>query len=85
MKIMISNVIVIKNPTKEIKDFCIKELTFKNPEYQKKLKMGFYAYGTPKEIKLYDIYEDNLYVPTGFFNDLWKKQPHIDDYIHSRQ
>ena len=81
MKIMISNMIVIKNPTKEIKDFCIKELTFKNPEYQKKLKMGFYAYGTPKEIKLYDIYEDNLYVPTGFFNDLWKKHPYIDDYI----
>jgi hypothetical protein len=43
--------------------------------------MGFYAYGTPKEIKLYDIYEDKIYVPTGFFNDLWKKHPYIDDYI----
>lgn len=81
MKIIVSNVIKIEKPTKEMKDFCIKELTFKNPEYQKKLKMGFYAYGTPKDIKLYDIYENDIYVPVGFFNEIWKKYPIVNDYV----
>lgn len=81
MRIYISNVIVIENPTKDIKDFCIKNLTFKNPEYQKKLQMGFYAYGTPKEIKLYDIVDNKLYVPTGFFKDLWERHSVLEDYI----
>ena len=81
MRIILSNVIKIEEPTKEIKDFCIKSLTFKNPEFDKKKRMGFYAYGTPKEIKLYNYYEGNLYLPYGFFSKLWKQHPISSDYI----
>lgn len=81
MKIILSNVIVIENPTKEIKDFCIKNLTFTNPEFEKKKRMGFYAYGTPREIKLYNYYEGKLYIPYGFFSKLYQKHPVASDYV----
>lgn len=81
MKIILSNCIEIKEPTKEITDYVKKELTFKNPEYEKKRRMGFYVYGTPKEIKLYDCYNGSIYTPIGFFNKLFKVHPNINDYI----
>lgn len=81
MKIILSNCIEIRNPTKEMVQFCKKELTFKNPEYEKKKRMGFYTYGAVKEIKLYDIYADCIYTPIGFFNKLFQFHPYINDYV----
>ena len=43
-------------------------------------RMGYWAYGTPKEIKLYDEYEGNLYCPMGFFDKLFKFYPVPKDY-----
>lgn len=81
MKIILSNIIQIADPTKEIVDYCKSKLTFKNPDYEKKKRMGFYVYGTPKEIKLYNIYDNSLYIPYGFFEELWKIHPIENDYI----
>ena len=50
MKIVLSNIIEIQDPTKEILDYCKKELTFNNPDYIKKMRMGFSIYKTPKLI-----------------------------------
>jgi len=61
MKVTVSNLIIIDEPTKEIKDYCKKELTFANPDYQKKRVMGYSLWNTPKTIKLYEIY-DNKYI-----------------------
>ena len=80
MKIILTNCIKIENPTKEMKDLCKKELTFKNPQYDKMRRMGYWAYGTPKEIKLYDEYEGNLYCPMGFFDKLFRFYPVPKDY-----
>ena len=80
MKILLSNCIKIESPTREITDFVKKELTFKNTEYEKKKRMGFYTYGMNKDIKLYNEYEGNLYVPYGFFTDLYKVYPYNKDY-----
>ena len=81
MKIILSNIIIIQNPTKEITDYCRKELTYTNPQYARVRAMGYASYNIPKELKLYNIYENNLYVPYGFFEKLWKKHPIINDYI----
>lgn len=85
MKIIISNVIEIEYPSKDIMDFCKKKLTYVNPEYQKRRKMGFWTGKTPKEIKLYCYYNDGiipkLYVPYGFFEDLWDYHPIVNDYV----
>ena len=66
---------MIQNPTKEITDYCRKELTYTNPQYTRVRAMGYASYNIPKELKLYNVYENNLYVPYGFFEKLWKKHP----------
>lgn len=80
MKITISNIIRIEEPTKEIIDYCKKELTFNNPDYIKKQRMGFWTGKTPKKISLYDIYENDIYLPIGCFDDIWKIHPISKDY-----
>lgn len=80
MKIILSNIIEIRDPTKEILDYCKKELVFSNPDYIKKQRMGFWTGKTPKRISLYDYYEDNIYLPIGCFEDIWKIHPRKEDY-----
>lgn len=80
MKIILSNVIQIINPTKELLDFIKKNYTYTNPNYIKKMHMGFSIYKTPKTIKLYEIYDDNIYLPVGCFEDIFRIHPIIEDY-----
>lgn len=77
---MLSNIIEIQEPTGNILDYCKKQLTFNNPDYIKKQRMGFSIYKTPKTIKLYDYYNDNIYLPIGCFEDIWKLHPIKEDY-----
>lgn len=80
MKVTLSNIIQIEEPTKEIIDYCKKQLTFSNPEYIKKQRMGFWVGKTPKSIKLYDCYNDCIYLPIGCFEDVWNLHPIKEDY-----
>lgn len=80
-KIIISNCIEIREPSNELLQYVKKELTFKNPQFEKRKRLGYYAYGTPKEVKLYNYYNNVIYTPVGFFNKLFKMHPKIDDYI----
>ena len=80
MKITLSNIIEIQDPTKEILDYCKKELTFSNPDYIKKQRMGFWIGKTPKSISLYDFYDGNIYLPIGCFEDIWNIHPVKEDY-----
>lgn len=80
MQIIISNIIEVYEPTKEVVDYCFKELVVKNPEYSKKVQMGFFLGKTPKDIHLFsgDFYPDGtktLYLPIGCINDLLKMYP----------
>lgn len=77
---MLSNIIEIQEPTGNILDYCKKQLTFNNPDYIKKQRMGFSIYKTPKMIKLYDYYNDNIYLPIGCFEDIWRLHPYKEDY-----
>ena len=81
MKILLTNIIEIQEPTKEILDYCKKELTFSNPDYIKKQRMGFWTGKTPKAISLYDSYQGNIYLPIGCFNDIWEIHPYKEDYV----
>ena len=80
MKVTLSNIIQIEEPTQEILDYCKNELTFNNPDYTKKQRMGFWVGRTPKTIKLYDYYNDNIYLPIGCFEDIWRLHPYKEDY-----
>lgn len=80
MKVTLSNIIQIEEPTREVLNYCKNQLTFSNPDYIKKQRMGFWIGKTPKTIKLYDYYDDNIYLPIGCFDDIWQLHPHKEDY-----
>lgn len=80
MLIIISNIIEIREPTKEILDYCKKKLVFYNPDYIKKQRMGFWIGKTPKTIKLYDLYDGNVYLPLGCFKDIFRMYPEVEYY-----
>ena len=80
MEIHLSNMIEIIDPTKEIIDFVKSNYVYRNPMYDKKMRMGFYLGKTSKTIRLYDFYKDNLYLSIGCFEDIWKIHPYKEDY-----
>lgn len=80
MEIHLSNMIEIIDPTKEIVDFVKSNYIYRNPMYDKKMRMGFYLGKTSKTIRLYDFYRDNLYLPIGCFDDIWRLHPIKKDY-----
>lgn len=80
MNIVLSNIICINDPTKEILKFVKKTYTYNNPMYEKKRRMGFSTYKTSKTIKLYELYDNCIYLPCGVFNDIWNIHPYKEDY-----
>ena len=80
MKIYVDSQIYIKEPTKEIIDFCKQELTLKNPEVQKMQAMGFWTGNISKTIKLYSINEDTYVLPIGEIDNIWKLHPIKEDW-----
>ena len=80
MEIHLSNIIEIINPTQKIINFVKTNYVYKNPNYIKKQRMGFYVGKTAKTIKLYEMYNNNLYLPIGCFSDIWGLHPYKEDY-----
>ncbi len=70
MRLTVSNCINIMNPTPDAKLWCKKELTLPNPEYAKKVRMGFWLGNTPKTINLYERHGEELVVPFGTLQDV---------------
>ena len=78
MQITISSNIKIQNPTTEIKEWCKTNLTIDNPDYAKKVRMGFWLGNTPKYLHLYEIQGDTYVLPYGTLKQI---QPMIKDSI----
>ena len=70
MRAIVSNIIEIENPSQNVLKWAKTTLTIANPAYAKKRKMGLWLGATPKVIKLYDCYNDKLYVPVGCLDDI---------------
>ena len=78
MQVTISNHIEIQNPTYEIIEWCKTNLTLDNPDYAKKVRMGFWIGNTPKHLYLYEIVGDSYILPYGTLKQI---QPMIKDSI----
>ena len=65
MQVTVSNNIRIKNPSTEIISWCQAHLKLNNPEYAKKVRMGFYVGQTPKYLYLYEMRGDEIVLPYG--------------------
>lgn len=81
MKIRIRNRLIVSDPIPAVRAYCEKNLIIDNPDYYKLEKMGKWTGNTPKKLWLFEKMNDELWLPFGCLNDLWKIHPVKDDYI----
>ena len=70
MQVTISNNIKIQNPTTEIIEWCKQNLKIDNPDYAKKVRMGFWVGNTPKHLLLYETHYNTLVLPYGSLKEI---------------
>lgn len=80
MNVRVKNRLIIREPTKEIIRYCKDYLIIDNPDYYKLERMGKYTGGTSQKIWLYESMGDELWLPFGCLNDVWRLHPVQDDY-----
>lgn len=72
MNVEVGASITIREPTEAVKQWCQDNLTLDNPEYAKKVRMGFWTGNTPKVIRLYRTEDDALIMPFGCLCEVLK-------------
>lgn len=81
MKVSVRNKLIITEYPKAVLDWCNKNLILPNPEYHKKERMGLWVGNTPRSIWLYEQVGDELRIPFGCVQDIYKSFDNIDfDY-----
>lgn len=70
MNTKIANRIYIEEPTNEVIEWAKENLKFSNPEYEKKVRMGFWTGRTPKELRLYEWNGNTLILPFGVCREI---------------
>lgn len=75
MEITLSNEVIVKDPTPEVKKFCNVNLVIPNPVYYKKQRMGFWLGTTPATLSLYRRNGNKYYIPYGSWQELKKLVP----------
>lgn len=77
----VSNQIIISQNEPYYNDilaYAKEKLTIPNPEYAKKVRMGFYLGNTPKTLSLYQTFGDNLILPYGELKNILALFPNIN-------
>lgn len=70
MKVLISNVIRIRDYTDEVVSWCNDHLIVFNPEYEKKLRMNLWIGNTPERLFLFSQVGQDLVLPFGVIKHL---------------
>ena len=65
VKIDITNDLRLTNLPEDLRLSIEDKLTITNPDYEKKIRMGFYAHKTPKTIELFETNGETLVLPYG--------------------
>ena len=76
----VSNQIIIAQTEpyyNDILEYAKENLTIPNPEYAKKVRMGFWVGSTQKTLSLYQIVGDTLVLPYGTLKDIMSIAPKI--------
>lgn len=68
MELKIGRNIRVTNPTDEFITWCKNELILANPEYAKKLRMGFWVGKTPEKLYLYQTDGTDYILPFGTYS-----------------
>lgn len=75
MEFYVSNGIIVQDYNERLRDYCLQELVLDNPDYYKKERLGKWTGNTPRSIFLYENYGEDLLLPFGCLNDLWRLFP----------
>ena len=81
MELIISNKLVVKTATPEVFQWCRKNLEFPNPEYEKKLNMGFWVGNIEPKIVLWEKRGEDVILPYGCKNFLLRVFPELQKKI----
>lgn len=65
MRLTISNEIIVTEPTIDMRIWVRDNLTLRNPDFDKKLRMGLWLGNTPQQINLYVTRGNELHLPYG--------------------
>ena len=71
MKTIISNEIVVEEPTQELISWCRTNLIYNNPEYTTKLRMGLWLGNTPAKLYMYKTTGNKMILPFGVLKRVW--------------
>lgn len=69
----ISNQIWVTDPDPSLVSWCAKTLTVDNPDYEKKVRMGFWVGSTPEKLHLYSVEHGTLVLPYGLMGQLQQR------------
>lgn len=72
MELSVGASVRIGHPTKEIREWCRRTLVLRNPDYEKKERMGLWLGNTPETLSLFSEIGDSLVVPFGCLGEIWK-------------
>ncbi len=78
VEIIVANDLIVKGLPQKFWKPITDELTITNPDYVKKLRMGFWVGNTPKELSLFVVNQNNLHLPFGYLSSL-------EDYLQNQQ
>lgn len=80
MEIIIDNILRIKDPSKQILDYCKKELEINNPQYIQNQYLGFSTYKIPKKLCWYEKRGNDIIIPFGCLRKIYSLHPYKNDY-----
>lgn len=78
MQVSVGSQIRITKPHKELVEWCNSTLTLRNPEYEKKKRMGFWLGKTPEKIRLFQWDGDVLLLPYGCLRTVMRHKKQND-------
>lgn len=70
MAVCVGNQITVEHPSNELFEWCEENLVIPNPEFTKKVRMGFWTGNTPTELVLYKIVGKSIVLPYGTLKDI---------------
>lgn len=70
MRILVSSEVTVYEPNDAVIEYCLMHFTVKNPEYERKLRMGKWLGNTPAIIDLYKKRGNHLIIPYGAWHAL---------------
>lgn len=65
MQVTVGSTITVENPSEELIQWCKANLTLRNPDYIKKVRMHFWVGDTPEMLSLYEVRGNSLVLPFG--------------------